>query len=101
MAMADRYRQSLMAMVNGFDDRDLRLRADAGCLLRRRRRGLRRDRHTIRELLRAGHHHAVAGFQAFADRIVVADDRSDLDRALLRRELAAGLLGDEREELAV
>src|SRR6185503_11436347 len=64
-------------------------------------RSLRRDRRTVGELLRAGHDDAVAWFQALEDRVVVADDRPDLDRPLLRGELAAGVLGHEGEELAV
>ena len=66
----------------------------------------RRDRRAVGELLRARHDDALAGLEAVEHRVVVADDRPDLDRALPRdeRRLAVRplrLFGDEREILAV
>src|SRR5471032_2253504 len=79
-----------MAMV---DDLWLLWRHGAG--------GLWGDRRTVGELLRARDDDAVARFEAFEHGVVVADDRTDLDGPLLRDERAGGLLGDEREKLAV
>src|SRR5262245_52083309 len=71
-------------------------------LLRRRRRGaaLHGDRRPVGELLHARRDDPLARLDALEDRIILPDDRPDLDRALFRDELAAGVLRDEREHLA-
>ena len=50
-------------------------------------------------LLDAGDDDALAGLEAVDDRVVVAGNRTDFDRALLRDQLAAGVFRDEREVL--
>src|SRR5262249_12563731 len=61
----------------------------------------RLDRRAVGEFLDAGGDDPLARLDAVEDWIVLAGDRADGYRALLRHELAASLLGDEREELAV
>src|SRR5262245_23835316 len=61
----------------------------------------RLNRRAVGQLLRTGRDDAVAGLDAVEYDVVLTDDGTDFDRALLRGQPAARLLGDEREELAV
>src|SRR5712671_3808667 len=54
--------------------------------------GCRRNRRAVDELLRAGDDHFLARFDSVRHRIVVADDGSDFDRALVRHQLPVGVL---------
>ena len=75
---------TIMAQDSGLKARGSGASGAAGG--RRVRRG--RDRRAVQELLRAGDDDLLPGLDAFEHRIVVADDRADLDRALMRDELA-------------
>src|SRR4029077_15920748 len=58
-------------------------------------------RYSVHELLCAGGDHPLARLDPVENGIVLAGDRADLDRALLRDELAARVFRDEGEELSV
>src|SRR3989442_3435915 len=75
--------------------------ADRLWLSWRRTRALRGNRCAVSELLCARHDDPLAGSDAFEQRIIVADDRADLDRALLRDELAVRAVRDKREKLSI
>src|SRR5467141_839363 len=75
--------------------------ADRLWLSWRRTRALRGNRCAVSELLCARHDDPLARLDPLEQRIIVADDRADLDRALPRDELAVRARRDEREKLSI